>query len=296
MLNLFNTLTGGLLSNITDKIPGVGDVNQLTEQAKGLLPEQLSGITEGNMLENLNSLMDGELGQTVKNTLGTTGQTAMNIATHPVTGGLLGTAAIGGVVGALLKGSSSSSNASSNSLGTMAQGFLQKWANPSQATQANAQTTQGNMQNMQNEVRQGKGSGKQGKGGGKQAQGNARNPVANAPENTALLFLESMVYAAKADGHIDDTEKQNIHNAIEQLFPGNDISRVIDSFMDKPIDPNSLAAKVVSKEQGCDLYRLSCAAVNIDSFMERSYLDGLALALGLSNDEKAQLEREALSI
>ena len=115
---------------------------------------------------------------------------------------------------------------------------------------------------------------------------------APALDNTAMLMLRAMVYTARADGHIDATEQGRILKQVEQLWPGRDMSAVMNSLMSEPIDPSRLAAEVRSPEQGDDLYRLSCLIVDVDHFMERSYLDGLASALHLSAERKAALEQE----
>ena len=79
---------------------------------------------------------------------------------------------------------------------------------------------------------------------------------------------------------------------VEQLCPGRDMSDVMNGLMNEPIDPARLASQVRSPEQSDDLYRLSCLIVDVDHFMERSYLDGLASALHLSAERKAALEQE----
>ena len=53
-----------------------------------------------------------------------------------------------------------------------------------------------------------------------------------------------MVFAARADGHIDDKERANIHNAVESLFPGRDMAQVLDTLLNKPLDPASLASRI----------------------------------------------------
>ena len=111
-------------------------------------------------------------------------------------------------------------------------------------------------------------------------------------ENTALLLLEAMVFAARADGHIDEEEKSRIQDTAASLFPGQSMTELLDGLMNRPIDPAALAARVRDPEEGRDLYRLSRAVVNVDNFMERSYLDGLARALNIGADEQARLEKE----
>ena len=53
------------------------------------------------------------------------------------------------------------------------------------------------------------------------------------------------------------------------------------------------AADIQSVEQGEDIYRLSCVVIDIDHFMERSYLDALADALGIPPARRAELEADA---
>ncbi len=110
---------------------------------------------------------------------------------------------------------------------------------------------------------------------------------------TAMLLLRAMVFAARADGHIDAAEEARIGKFLPQMFPGQDTSRLMQSLMQEPLDPAALAAQVGSVEQGEDLYRLSCLIMDVDHFMERSYLDGLAQSLRISADRKNLLEQEA---
>ena len=101
-----------------------------------------------------------------------------------------------------------------------------------------------------------------------------------------------MVFAARADGHIDDKERANIHAAVTNLFPDQEMAAVLDEFMGKPLDPALLAARIRTPEEARDLYRLSCMIIDVDHFMERGYLEGLAAALHLSPEEKANIDRE----
>jgi len=112
-------------------------------------------------------------------------------------------------------------------------------------------------------------------------------------DTTAMLLLRAMVFAAKADGHIDSSEQERITKVVQEMFPGQDTSQLLSGLMNEPLEPASLAAQVQSFEQGEDVYRLSCLIVNIDHFMERSYLDQLAQALGIQASRKAELEMEA---
>lgn len=211
-------------------------------------------------------------------------------------GGMLGSAAIGGLLGALFGGKGVAKVAKgalmvggTAAAGALAWKFYQKWSQ----SQVTAQTVSVPGQDS---------------GTPPASIPQAAPPVAPSgwptalqqeaaalppAENTALLLLEAMIFAARADGHIDEEEQAHIQNATAALFPGQEMHALLEHMLTKPIDPSALAARVQNPEEGRDLYRLSCTAVHVDNFMERSYLDGLAQALGISAEQKAQLEREA---
>ncbi len=235
--------------------------------------DAVKGANLGNIGNTVNSALGGNTAASIKNAASGMGGV----------GGLLGSAAIGGLMGALFSGKKAKKLAKgalvvggTAAAGALAWNFYQKWAQGKSTDQA----TNYAPQDMHN-----------------QAQPNAPQQAQALPnaENTAIILLEAMVFAARADGHIDDEEKQNIHNAAAALFPGQEIVSMLDNLLQKPIDPTSLASKVKSVEEAHDLYRLSCAAIDIDSYMERTYLDGLAKALNLSDADKNTLEQEALA-
>ncbi len=247
----------------------------------------LDQIKNGNFTDignTINNALGGNLGETFKQgtqSLGNAGTMAkekiqnsnLNDSFGGV-GGLIGSAAVGGLLGALFTSKKTKKIAKSAAkvggaaaLGGLAWTFYQKWSQ-NKVNDVNVSDNQANTQD---------------------------NTVKMLPpaQNTALLLLEAMIYAARADGHIDDEERNAIKTTVAALFPNQEMAEIVDAFVQKPIDPHALAARVVNKEEAYDLYRLSCAAINIDSFMERSYLDGLANALGITKEEQAQLEKEA---
>ncbi len=237
--------------------------------------DAVKGGNFGNIGNTLNSALGGNAASSIKNAA--SGMSGM--------GGLVGSAAIGGLMGALFSGKKVKKMAKgalvvggTAAAGALAWNFYQKWSqgkNDAQQTQADHQFGSATPQ--------------------QQAQAPQSQAALPNAENTAIILLEAMVFAARADGHIDEEEKQNIHNATEALFPGQQVVGLLDELLQKPIDPTALAAKINNREEAHDLYRLSCAAIDIDSFMERSYLDGLAKALNLSDAEKSTLEQEAIA-
>ena len=100
-----------------------------------------------------------------------------------------------------------------------------------------------------------------------------------------------MIFAARADGDIDDEEKGRISKKLESLFGNADISEAFNGLLSKPVDAEDLARRVQSPEQGRDLYRLTCAIIGPDNEKEKAYLDSLAKALGLAPEEREELEK-----
>lgn len=221
-----------------------------------------------NILDSLNSNGGlkaglGGMGDTLRGTLQNIGA-----GSSGGIGGLLGSAALGGLLGALFTGKKTKELAQgalmiggTAAAGALAWNFYKKWAQNRETGNAAA----------------------------------APAPQAALPpaEDAALLLLEAMVFAARADGHIDEDEKARIQSTAASLFPGQSVPQLLEALMNAPIDPADLAARVRDPEEGRDLYRLSCAVVDVDNFMERSYLDGLAQALGISAEERGRLEKEA---
>ncbi len=242
-----------------------------------------------NIFDTLKSGNFSDIGNTINSALGNvtgqnqqanTAQASNQSSALGGIGGLVGSAAVGGLLGALFTGKKAKKMAKgaltvggTAAVGALAWTFYQKWS------QSNAQNqeTQANSYQTQNAP---------------QAPQKALPPA----DDTALLLLEAMIYAARADGHIDEEEEKNIHNAVAALFPSQEMVHIIDGMIKKPIDPTHLASRVQNKEEAYDLYRLSCAAIDIDSFMERSYLDGLASALKLDENVKKQIEEEAAAL
>lgn len=110
-------------------------------------------------------------------------------------------------------------------------------------------------------------------------------------ERTARLIL-ALVFAAKSDGHIDAKERA----AIDQQLRGAGVEEqgrvLIEQAIEQPLDPQRLATGVRNEEEALEIYFLSCAAIDIDHFMERSYLNALGDALKIPQDVRDGIERD----
>ncbi len=197
-------------------------------------------------------------------------------------GGLLGAGALGALLGSMVS-NKTLKNAALVGAGAVAWNFYQKWSQGRAAGQEAPASGQNWQQQPQPETRSGEHN----------FGGQPAHPLALQQDATVMLLLRAMVFAARADGHIDDAERDRITNVVEQMLPGQNSDQLIQSLLTEPLNPGVFTTQVTSTEQGEDLYRLSCLIVDIDHFMERSYLDGLAHALSIPATRKAQLEDEA---
>ncbi len=194
-------------------------------------------------------------------------------------GGLMGAGALGAILGSMAGGSGRAAaggnsmvrNAALIGMGAVALNFYRKW---SQAKQAEAAEPQ--------RAPQGQYMG---------------DPFAQAGriaiDPTSLLIMRAVIFAARADGTIDAAEQQRISMLFQNLLQGQNVGRELEQMQREPLDPRSIAKDVRSAEQAEDVYRLSCCVIDIDQFMERTYLDALAASLGISNARKSELEAEA---
>lgn len=198
-------------------------------------------------------------------------------------GGLLGAGALGALLGQVLpKGAAQTAGLAG--MGLIAWNFYQKWAAQQQAQQQ-AQREQ--------QARQFASPSAVPATPAQESQYRPTQDMTYPADPTAMLLLRAMVYAARADGHIDAVEQERINGFVTQMFPGQDVSPLLNSIMQDAIDPNTLALMVQSPEQAQDLYRLSCLIVDIDNFMERGYMDALGQALRLPEQTRHALEQEA---
>ncbi|MEI7367429.1 tellurite resistance TerB family protein [Pectobacterium colocasium] len=111
----------------------------------------------------------------------------------------------------------------------------------------------------------------------------------------ARRLIQALVFAAKSDGHIDATEKQRIDENIQQLQLGSEAHRWVQEAIEQPLDPVLLAKDVKNEEEALEIYFLSCAVIDVDHFMEKSYLDALATELKIPQDVRQSITNELTS-
>lgn len=127
--------------------------------------------------------------------------------------------------------------------------------------------------------------------GGEQAPPAPQANSGNKDQNRAVNTLRALVYAAKADGKLDAQEKQAISQEVQKLGLSAQAQQLVGEFLSEDVDPKKIARNITSSEEALQIYALSCAITRMDTFMERSYLDGLAQALGIPANAKQTIEQ-----
>lgn len=112
-----------------------------------------------------------------------------------------------------------------------------------------------------------------------------------APELVRLI--RAMIFAAKSDGVIDEEEKAAIRQRLEGQAENPALIRLMEQLVNEPVDPALVAAGVSSPQESLQLFLASCAVIKMDTFMENSYIDALAAALGIPQEMKREVRAEA---
>ena len=114
-------------------------------------------------------------------------------------------------------------------------------------------------------------------------------------EEHSQAILRAIICAAKADGHIDERERQLIDDAIAKLTQEPQLQLWFQQELRKPLDPAELARAAKTPEIAAEMYLASILVVDEESYMERVYLDELARQLQLAPTLKAELEAQAIA-
>jgi len=124
-------------------------------------------------------------------------------------------------------------------------------------------------------------------------QGEAQFGKTSSPLDirTERLIL-ALVFAAKSDGHIDEKERAAIEQQLREAGVEEQGRELVAQAIDQPLDPQRLARDIKNEEEALEVYFLSCAAIDIDHFMERSYLTALGDALKIPVDVREGIEAD----
>jgi uncharacterized membrane protein YebE (DUF533 family) len=105
----------------------------------------------------------------------------------------------------------------------------------------------------------------------------------------AEILIRAMINAAKADGHVDEQEQQNILQRVGDIDP--EEAEFLRRELAAPLDIQALI-RSVPRGMEQEVYTISLMGIQLDEQSEARYLIDLAQGLGLSADTCNNIHRE----
>ncbi|UVM07295.1 tellurite resistance TerB family protein [Pseudomonas laurylsulfatiphila] len=112
-------------------------------------------------------------------------------------------------------------------------------------------------------------------------------------EEHSHAILRALIAAAKADGRIDESEKQMISTEIGRHTDDPQLQQWLDDEVAKPLDPTEVAQSATDPGMASEMYLASVMLVDDQQDAERNYLDELAAALQIEPELQLHLEQQA---
>ncbi|MGH8350809.1 MAG: tellurite resistance TerB family protein [Pseudomonas sp.] len=112
-------------------------------------------------------------------------------------------------------------------------------------------------------------------------------------EEHSHAILRALIAAAKADGRIDDAEKQMISTEIGRHTDDPQLQQWLDDEVAKPLDASEVAQSATDSAMASEMYLASVMLVDDQRDAERNYLDELAAALQIDPQLQLHLEQQA---
>ncbi|MBP2237430.1 uncharacterized membrane protein YebE (DUF533 family) [Sinorhizobium kostiense] len=102
-------------------------------------------------------------------------------------------------------------------------------------------------------------------------------------DDFALVLVRAMIAAARADGHIDESERRHIMDKLAVSGLSADATAFLETELANPTDLDAIIAAGKTEEERVEIYTASRLAIEPESRAERGYLDLLAGRLGLAD-------------
>lgn len=102
------------------------------------------------------------------------------------------------------------------------------------------------------------------------------------PKASAEVLLKAMIAAAKADGHVDSTEMENIRQRMGEMALDADVNDMILTELTQPLSASDIAALANGDlAVATEIYLVSAAVIDAANDAEQAYLKDLRTALQL---------------
>lgn len=108
--------------------------------------------------------------------------------------------------------------------------------------------------------------------------------LSSEPDEGSLLLLRAMIAAANADYSIDESERNQILEKIDQAGLSEEEKAFLLKEFDNPLGISEIASKVKTPEMAEQVYAVSLIATGADTDVEKNYLKNLSRRLNLSDE------------
>ncbi|MEP3436595.1 MAG: tellurite resistance TerB family protein [Hoeflea sp.] len=102
-------------------------------------------------------------------------------------------------------------------------------------------------------------------------------------DDLAVSLVRVMIAAARADGHVDDAERNRILDKLALSGLGQDAVNFLSDELTKPVDMDGIVRSASTEAQKVEMYTAARLTIEPDSRAERGFLDLLAGRLGLAD-------------
>jgi uncharacterized membrane protein YebE (DUF533 family) len=128
--------------------------------------------------------------------------------------------------------------------------------------------------------------------GGAPAGGAPSAGAVEPDEDRALLLVRAMIAAANADMHIDAEERGRILAKLEEAGADPEERAFVEREMGRPRSIDELAREATGPDVAVQVYAAALTAIDIDTAMERRFLQHLAERLRLEPDIVREIHQQ----
>ncbi len=125
-------------------------------------------------------------------------------------------------------------------------------------------------------------------------KGSGFEPAA-VTNDTAMLYIQTMIAAAAADGRVDAAEQGKILGSLKQAGLDAEAEQFLADAFNNPASINDIVGSVGSPEEAIQVYTAARIAIEPDSPQEKTFLASLAGALGIDAKLAAHIDATARS-
>jgi len=109
--------------------------------------------------------------------------------------------------------------------------------------------------------------------------------------DVATLTVQAMINAAKADGRIDAQETERLVGKMREDGVTDEEQRFVMEEMRKPMDTDAIVRAVPNQQVAAQIYAASLMAIDVDTDVEKRYMQEFASKLGLSQPVLAYMHQ-----